>query len=270
MPRTVTRGTRAPRLTVEVDERATRAFEAQKKKQELARDKRAAKQQAGTQGARLAHEAQAHVPSASPNGRQRGGLRGSGETATQRKYALAAKARREARQARDAKAQADRAEQQLLEKSREVESFMDKRKAHQARKAQRESALTVEQRQHLTAGQFSRERVARADSLGHADAYDKCVGGYKGTIPTISPALMADAKLGLEVAARNNAICRRKGYSKELLAQSDPRLDEAFTKYQDLVTQSCLKEMMPRRTTSEDYVLKQVAEATRLAEKQAK
>jgi hypothetical protein len=137
------------------------------------------------------------------------------------------------------------------------------------RKAQRENGLTPEQTQHKTAGQFARERVARAESLGHGTAYDKCNSGYKGTITTISPELMADAKLRLEIAARDNAINRRKGYSKELLAQSNTRLDEAFTTYQDLVTQSCLKEMMPRLETSENYGIRQVVHATKLAEKRA-
>ena len=261
-----TRGARAPEPIEEDLEEATLAFEAQMKKQVLARDKRAAGHRAREQADRPAQDSRAHNPSASLNGRRKDGPRGDGETATRRKYALAAKARREARQARDAKARADRAEQQLLGKARNVEVFMEKRTARQARKAQRESALTSEQRQHLTAGQYSRDRVARAESLGQADAYDKCVNGYKGTIPTISPELMAEAKLGLEVAARNNAICRRKGFNEESLAQSDKTLDEAFTRYQNLVTQNCLKEMAPRLEKPEHYVMRQVAHAMKLAE----
>jgi hypothetical protein len=80
---------------------------------------------------------------------------------------------------------------------------------------------------------------------------------------------MADAKLGLEVAARNNAICRRKGFKEETLAQSNKELDEAFTRYQNLVTQNCLKEMAPRLEKPEHYVLRQVAHATKLAERRA-
>jgi hypothetical protein len=80
---------------------------------------------------------------------------------------------------------------------------------------------------------------------------------------------MADAQLRLEVAARNNAICRRKGFKEETLAQSAKELDEAFTRYQNLVTQNCLKEMAPRLETPEHYVLRQVAHATKLAERRA-
>ena len=122
------------------------------------------------------------------------------------------------------------------------------------RKAQRENALTKEQMAHESVGLFVRDRVAKAASLGHSAAYDKCNSGYKGTIPVTPPELLAEAKLGLEIAARDTAINLRKGYSKDLYAKSDARLNKAFTRYQkNLVTQNCLREMIPRRETSESY-----------------
>ena len=89
-------------------------------------------------------------------------------------------------------------------------------------------------------------------------------------IPVTPPELLAEAKLGLEIAARDTAINLRKGYSKDLFAKSDARLNKAFTRFQNLVTQNCLREMIPRRETSESYALRQVAQAMKLAGKRAK
>ena len=59
-------------------------------------------------------------------------------------------------------------------------------------------------------------------------------------------------------------------YVRALLLACNQKLDKAFAWYQDLVTQERLNEMMPGKATSEGYALRQVAEATRKAEIQAK
>jgi hypothetical protein len=91
--------------------------------------------------------------------------------------------------------------------------------------------------------------------------------GYRGVAPT---KLVANAKLGIQIATRAVTRAMDKGYTGVLYAQCDAKLNKAFARHQDLMTPICLNKMVPRHTTSEEYVLGQVAEATKQAEKRAK
>jgi hypothetical protein len=184
--------------------------------------------------------------------------------------ALAAKARRDAKQALAAKAKADQAEYNLLVKARTVEAHNARRKERKERKERLDNLLTPEQTRAKARSDYAHDRVARAESLGHGAAFEKFKGGYRGISPAKPPALLANAKLGLQLAARAYATALKTGHDSALPTQCNAKLDKAFAWYQDLVTQSCLNEMMPSRTTPEGYALRQVAEATRKAEIQAK
>jgi hypothetical protein len=122
---------RAPHLTVEVDEQATRAHGAYMRKQQLARVRREAGYRARAQTSQSPREPRTQVPSASRNERREDDPRGGAESALYKARALAAKARREAKQALATKAKADQAELNLRIKEREVEAHNARRKRAQ-------------------------------------------------------------------------------------------------------------------------------------------
>jgi hypothetical protein len=106
--------------------------------------------------------------------------------------------------------------------------------------------------------------------MAHAAAFEIFKSGHRGIPPTKPPGLVANAKLGLQIAARAIATALERGHKGALYTQRSAKMDKAFGWYQDLMTLICLNKMVPHKTTPEEYVLKQVALATELAEKQAK
>jgi len=240
------------------------------RKQQLARDRREAGYRARAQTSQSPREPRTQVPSASRNERREDDPCGGAERALYKARALAAKARREAKQALATKARADQAELNLRIKEREVEAHNARLKERKERKERLDNLLTPEQTRAKARRDYAHDRVARAESMGHGAAYEKFKSGYRAITPAKPHGLLANAKLGLQIAARDFATALEKGTTGALYTQCNQKLDKAFAWYQDLVTQERLNEMMPGKATSEGYALRQVAEATRKAEIQAK